>query len=69
MESNSGKLNVGRVDRILRIVLGLALTLMVMTGQIGAWGWFGLILLVTGLMRFCPLYTLLGVNTQPPKKK
>ncbi|MEN9485434.1 MAG: hypothetical protein RJB37_3314 [Pseudomonadota bacterium] len=36
------KINVGGADRILRIVVGLALILLVLTGQIGAWGWLGL---------------------------
>ncbi len=33
---------------------------------IGAWGWIGIVLLATGLLRFCPVYPLLGVNTCKP---
>ncbi|MCE2659223.1 MAG: DUF2892 domain-containing protein [Rubrivivax sp.] len=57
------KANVGGIDRILRIVLGLALLAMTLTGTIGAWGWIGLLLLGTALFKFCPLYTVLGMNT------
>jgi hypothetical protein len=33
------------------------------TGQIGMWGYIGLVLVLTGAFRFCPAYTLLGVNS------
>ena len=38
------------------------------TGTVGWWGWLGVIPLATGLFRFCPAYTLLGINTCPLKK-
>jgi hypothetical protein len=63
------KINVGGTDRILRIVVGLVLILLVLTGQIGAWGWIGVVLLATGLFRMCPLYTVLGMNTCPMSQK
>lgn len=63
------KINVGGTDRILRIVVGLALILLVLTGQIGAWGWIGVVPLATGLFRMCPLYTVLGMNTCPMSQK
>jgi hypothetical protein len=63
------KANVGGIDRILRIVLGLALLAMTLTGTIGAWGWIGLLLLGTALFKFCPLYTVLGMNTCPVSTK
>lgn len=59
--------NVGSLDRILRIVVGLALIALAATGKVGWWGWLGAIPLLTGLFRFCPLYTLLGMNTCPRK--
>ncbi|MDE2370670.1 MAG: DUF2892 domain-containing protein [Burkholderiales bacterium] len=62
------KLNVGGIDRILRIVVGLALVVMAALGQIGVWGWIGLVPLLTGAFSFCPLYTMLGMNTCPVKK-
>lgn len=55
--------NVGSADRILRIVLGLVLIALVFVGPQTPWGWLGLIPLVTGVMRTCPLYSLMGVNS------
>jgi hypothetical protein len=63
------KLNVGGIDRALRVVAGLALTGLALTGMIGVWGWIGVMALATGLFSFCPLYTLLGVSTCPLKAK
>ncbi len=60
--------NVGGIDRILRIVVGLALIALTLTGTIGLWGWLGLVPLATGAFRFCPAYPLLGMNTCPMKK-
>lgn len=63
------KLNVGSIDRILRIVAGLALIALAATGTVGMWGYIGVVPLLTGIFRFCPAYTLLGVNTCPMDKK
>jgi len=63
------KKNVGGIDRVLRIVAGLILVALAATGQVGAWGWLGLIVLATGLFSFCGAYTLLGVSTCPLKAK
>ncbi|BBE50502.1 hypothetical protein OYT1_ch0940 [Ferriphaselus amnicola] len=60
--------NVGGIDRILRIVAGVALIALTLAGTIGAWGWIGVVPLVTGLFKFCPLYPILGMNTCPMKK-
>ena len=57
--------NVGTIDRILRIVVGVALVAMAVTGRVGAWGYVGLLPLATGLFRFCPAYRLLGIRTCP----
>lgn len=62
------KTNVGGIDRIARIVLGLALIALTLTGAIGVWGWIGVVLVATAAIGFCPLYTLLGFNTCPMKK-
>jgi hypothetical protein len=61
------KVNVGGIDRLLRIVAGLALLSLffVLQGNARYWGLLGLVFLVTGVVRFCPAYTLLGVNTCP----
>ena len=60
--------NVGGIDRIARIVVGIVLILLALTGTIGAWGWIGVVPLATGLFNFCPAYKLLGVNTCKLKK-
>ena len=63
--------NVGGIDRIARIVVGLILVALAALGNIGTWGWIvGGIVLATGLFRFCGLYTVLGMNTCAlPEKK
>ena len=55
--------NVGGIDRILRIVIGLALIVLAATGTIGAWGWLGVIVLATGVVGICMPYTLFGFST------
>lgn len=55
--------NEGTIDRALRIILGLALIAIVFVGPQTPWGWIGVVPLVTGLVGFCPLYRLLGINT------
>ena len=57
------KANVGNLDRIVRIVAGLALIGLAVAGTIGAWGYLGIIPLATGLVRICPAYSVLGFNT------
>jgi uncharacterized membrane protein YfcA len=63
------KLNVGGIDRILRIVVGLALIGATLAGMIGVWGWIGVVPLLTGIFKFCPAYTMLGMNTCPMDRK
>ncbi len=55
--------NVGGIDRILRIVIGLALIVLAATGTIGVWGWLGVIVLATGVVGICMPYTLFGFST------
>jgi hypothetical protein len=55
--------NEGMIDRVLRTGLGVALIAMVFVGLQTSWGWLGLVPLITGLVGFCPLYRLVGVNT------
>ena len=57
------KVNVGNVDRTVRIVAGLALIGLAVAGTIGPWGYIGVVPLLTGLTRVCPAYSLVGVNT------
>ena len=53
--------NVGTIDRALRIVIGLVLIALAATGRIGAWGWIGILPVLTGIARVCPAYSILGV--------
>lgn len=55
--------NVGTLDRALRIALGVILIGLAVFGIIGAWGWIGIVPLATGVFRFCPAYSLLGIKT------
>lgn len=55
--------NVGGIDRVLRIVAGLAILSLVFIGPQTPWGWLGMIPLLTGAIGFCPAYPLLGMNT------
>lgn len=59
--------NVGIIDRVLRVVVGLALVALALgliPGQPAAvWGWIGVVPLLTGVLGYCPAYSLIGVNT------
>jgi len=56
-------LNVGNIDRLMRILVGFALIGLALTGTIGVWGYVGVIPLLTGLSARCPLYSALGITT------
>jgi len=55
--------NVGGLDRILRIVVGLVLIGLAATETIPAWGYIGVVPLLTGLFRYCPAYSIFGCKT------
>ena len=55
--------NEGGLDRALRVIVGAVLIGLTVYGTIGVWGWIGVVPLATGLMGWCPAYTLLGVKT------
>lgn len=57
--------NVGGIDRVLRAVLGVVLIALVFVGPQTPWGWIGVVPLLTAVVRFCPLYPLLGISTCP----
>lgn len=57
------KTNEGTLDRALRAVAGVGLLGATATGLIGPWGWIGVVPLLTAGIGWCPLYTVLGINT------
>jgi len=57
------KTNVGSLDRVLRIVVGIILIALAFVGPKTAWGWIGVVPLVTGLFSTCPVYSLFGIKT------
>jgi len=63
------KLNVGGIDRALRILVGLGLVAWAALLGGPVWAWIGIVPLATGAIGFCPVYPLLGINTCPMKKQ
>lgn len=63
------KNNVGKTDRIIRIVLGILLVGNVFFALQHPAGWIGVILIVTGIAGICPLYSLLGISTKSTAEK
>jgi len=57
------KANVGGIDRILRIAVGVVVVALAVTGKIGAWGYIGVLPILTGLIGWCPGYSPFGINT------
>lgn len=55
--------NEGKIDRILRVIVGLVLIALALTGKFAPWGWVGVVPLLTGLVGTCPIYSALGINT------
>ena len=61
--------NEGTVDRVLRVIVGLVLVSLVFIGPKTAWGWIGVVPILTGLVGYCPAYKLIGLNTCPISKR
>jgi len=61
------KANEGKIDRTLRVILGIALVSTVFVGPQTPLGWIGVVPLLTGLVGMCPLYSILGINTCPAR--
>ena len=55
--------NIGKIDKIIRIMLGIGLIALIFVGPRTAWGWLGVIPLVTALVGWCPVYRLLGISS------
>jgi hypothetical protein len=58
------KTNVGSMDRILRVILGIGLLSLVFVGPQTPLGWIGLVPLLTGLMSTCPIYSVFGWSSR-----
>jgi hypothetical protein len=56
--------NIGSADKIFRIIVGIAVLSLAFIGPATPWGYVGIVLIVTGFMNFCPLYTLFKFNTR-----
>jgi len=61
------KINVGGIDRVVRVIAGLGLVAWALMGG-PIWAWIGVVPLVTGSVGLCPLYSILGMNTCPIRK-
>ena len=61
------KQNIGKMDMGMRLLVGAGLIGWAATGG-PVWAWIGVVPLATGLVRFCPIYPLLGINTCSVKK-
>lgn len=59
--------NEGVLDRVIRVVVGLALLSLLVVGPKTLWGLVGLVPLITGLVGFCPIYKVFGLSTCPLK--
>ena len=55
--------NEGLLDRLIRISVGLFVLSLAFVGPQTPWGWLGVVPLLTGLVGFCPLYRLVGIDT------
>jgi cadmium resistance protein CadD (predicted permease) len=63
METIMFEQNLGSIDRIVRILAGVGLLALVFVGPQTAWGYLGLIPLLTGVIGFCPAYCPLGLSS------
>jgi hypothetical protein len=57
------KSNVGTIDRVLRMTIGIVLIGLAATGTVGWWGWLGIVPFATGLIGWCPPYAILGLSS------
>ncbi len=57
--------NVGNIDRLLRLLAGLGLISLVFVGPQTPWAWLGIILVITAVVGWCPIYKIIGANTCP----
>ena len=58
------KPNMGTIDKVLRVVVGLGLISLVFVGPQTPWGWIGVVPLLTALVSWCPVYVPFGLSTR-----
>ncbi|TWX66518.1 DUF2892 domain-containing protein [Colwellia sp. C1TZA3] len=63
------KTNEGKLDRSVRIIAGLIFIGLAANNTIGVWGYIGVVPLLTGAIGLCPLYSLLGINSCPVRRR
>ena len=68
LKGNTMNTNVGGIDRVARITIGLVLVGLAAIGTLGPWAWLGVLPLATGLVGWCPPYAMLGWSTCSTKK-
>ena len=56
-------INIGTIDRAARVILGVIIVTLAALGKISPWGWLGVMLIITGAIKFCPAYSLFGFKT------
>jgi hypothetical protein len=57
------KQNIHNIERVVRVVVGLGIVSLAFIGPQSPWAWLGLVPVATGLLGWCPPYSLLGINT------
>ncbi len=57
------KPNIGNLDGALRVIIGMVLIFGALEGSWAPWGWIGVVPVVTASLKYCPLYSMLGMST------
>ena len=63
------KRNIGKTDRIARVIVGLGILSLAFVGPQSAWGYLGVVPLLAGIVGWCPPYALLGIDTATHEPK
>jgi len=63
------KKNIGNTERVVRVVAGIGILSLAFVGPASPWGYLGLAPILTGLVGWCPPYTLLGIDTSRPRRQ
>jgi hypothetical protein len=58
------KINIGSIDRVSRIIIGVVILTLTALNIIGPWGWLAIGFIVSGVFKFCPAYSFLSIHTR-----